>query len=78
VQARALGIASIAVTLGGLAALAVLAAHECRTPEPLVPYRLWHHRLIALGNLGTLATGRSSSPVRMAAMSACRPCSPIS
>lgn len=57
VQARALGIASIAVTLGGLAALVVLAAHECRTPEPLVPYRLWRHRLIALGNFGTLATG---------------------
>jgi EmrB/QacA subfamily drug resistance transporter len=57
VQARSLGLLSLAVAASGLAALALLARHEARTPEPLVPYRLWRNRVIALGNLGTLATG---------------------
>jgi EmrB/QacA subfamily drug resistance transporter len=57
VQARRLGLDALALAAGGAVALLLLAAHEARTPEPLVPYRLWRNRIIALGNLGTLGTG---------------------
>ena len=56
VQARTLGLGSIPLALCGLAALALLAMHERRTPEPLVPFRLWHNRIIALGCLGAFGT----------------------
>jgi EmrB/QacA subfamily drug resistance transporter len=57
VQARTLGTGSVPLAVFGLAALAGLAVHERRTPEPIVPYRLWRNRIIALGNLGTFGTG---------------------
>jgi EmrB/QacA subfamily drug resistance transporter len=56
VQARALGFGSVLLAVCGFAALALLALCERRTPEPIVPYRLWRNRVIALGNLGTFAT----------------------
>ena len=57
VQARTLGLRSVPLAVCGLAALALLAMHERRMPEPIVPYRLWRNRVIALGNLGTFGTG---------------------
>jgi MFS family permease len=40
-QARTLGFGSVPLAVCGLAVLALLAMHERRTPEPLVPFRLW-------------------------------------
>jgi MFS family permease len=57
VQARAFGgPLSAAVATLGVAALVLLAVHERRAPEPLVPFRLWRNRVIALGNLGAFGT----------------------
>jgi EmrB/QacA subfamily drug resistance transporter len=56
VQARAFGVLSAAVAAFGVAALVLLAVHERRAPEPIVPYRLWRNRVIALGNLGAFGT----------------------
>jgi EmrB/QacA subfamily drug resistance transporter len=51
----AAGIAAVAAV--AVAALALLAVHEARTPEPIVPFRLWRNRVIALANLGIFCTG---------------------
>jgi EmrB/QacA subfamily drug resistance transporter len=43
-----------AISLGAAAivALAVLALHEKRTPEPMLPLELWRNRIIVVGSLG--------------------------
>ncbi|HTT80086.1 MAG TPA: MDR family MFS transporter [Stellaceae bacterium] len=51
----AVGIAAAATIAA--AALVLLAMHEARTPEPIVPFRLWRNRVIALANLGSFGTG---------------------
>ncbi|HZU91575.1 MAG TPA: MDR family MFS transporter [Stellaceae bacterium] len=64
VQVRAFGgPLSAAVAAFGVAALVLLAAHERHAPEPIVPYRLWRNRVIALGNLGAFATFMASMGV---------------
>jgi EmrB/QacA subfamily drug resistance transporter len=36
----------------------LLLAHECRTPEPMLPIELWrHNRVIVVGSLGSCAAG---------------------
>ena len=58
VQSQTLGGATIAtLSLLGAAALAALAWHELRVSEPIVPFRLWRHPLIAIGNFGSLTIG---------------------
>jgi EmrB/QacA subfamily drug resistance transporter len=58
VQARGLGHDDILALVGlGIAAFVALAMHEARTPEPMVPFRLWRNRVIALANLGIFGTG---------------------
>ncbi len=37
--------------------LAVLAAHERDAPEPILPLRLWRHRVIAVGSLSGFTAG---------------------
>ena len=64
VQAGRLGPAAI----GGLAAFAAAAlcgliVQERRAAEPIVPFRLWRLRVIALANLGTFGTGASMMAV---------------
>jgi EmrB/QacA subfamily drug resistance transporter len=44
------------LTLGAVT-LAALALHEMRVPEPIVPFRLWRHRVIAIGNYGSFCIG---------------------
>ncbi|MGH7037556.1 MAG: MDR family MFS transporter [Stellaceae bacterium] len=57
VQAQAFGASGVAaLAVLGVAALVLLALHERRASEPIVPYRLWCNRLIALGNLGAFGT----------------------
>ena len=41
----------------GAAFLALLAWHESRTPEPIVPFLLWKRRVLALGNAATFLVG---------------------
>ena len=41
----------------GLAALAILAAHERGTAEPVLPLRLWRHRVIAVGSCSGFTAG---------------------
>jgi len=58
VQAAGLDRVAIAAMVGlGLAAFAALFWHEGRTPEPMMPFRLWRNRVIALSNLGIFGTG---------------------
>ncbi|MGE0257834.1 MAG: MDR family MFS transporter [Alphaproteobacteria bacterium] len=58
VQARGLGAGGVAAVAAlAVATLALLAAHERRVPEPIVPFRLWRSRVIAAANLGTFGTG---------------------
>jgi EmrB/QacA subfamily drug resistance transporter len=58
VQGSSLGGPGIAAVVAVAAtALVLLALHESRTPEPIVPFRLWQHRVIALANLGSFCTG---------------------
>ncbi len=58
VQAESLPPALVALLAGsGAAALAVLAVHELRVAEPIVPFRLWRHPLIAIGNFGSAVIG---------------------
>lgn len=42
---------------GGAAAMAVLAWHERRIEEPMLPFRLWRNRLVALSGLGSFTIG---------------------
>jgi EmrB/QacA subfamily drug resistance transporter len=51
------GITIAALSILGTAALAVLLRHEVRVAEPIVPFRLWRHPLILIGNLGSAAIG---------------------
>ncbi|MBV8737461.1 MAG: MFS transporter [Alphaproteobacteria bacterium] len=58
VQARSLDGGSLVALVGfGLAVLVFLFVHETREPEPMVPFRLWRNRVIALSNLGIFGTG---------------------
>ena len=41
----------------GALALAALVVQERRASEPIIPFRLWRHRVIAIGNFGGLAIG---------------------
>jgi EmrB/QacA subfamily drug resistance transporter len=50
--ALTLGLAVLAVVLIGL-----LIAHELRTPEPMMPVRLWRLKVIALANGGNFGLG---------------------
>jgi EmrB/QacA subfamily drug resistance transporter len=64
VQAGHLAGDDIAVLVGlGLAACVALAMHEARTPEPMVPFRLWRNRVIALANIGVFGTGAAMMSV---------------
>jgi EmrB/QacA subfamily drug resistance transporter len=57
-QGTRLGTAGIAAAMAlSAVALVSLAVHESRTPEPIVPFRLWRNRVIALANLGIFGTG---------------------
>lgn len=58
VQGTRLGDGGIAAVVAVAAtAVLLLALHEGRTPEPIVPFRLWRNRVIALANLGVFCTG---------------------
>jgi EmrB/QacA subfamily drug resistance transporter len=58
VQGMRLGAAGIAIASAiATAALFLLAVHEARTADPIVPFRLWRSRVIALANLGVFGTG---------------------
>ncbi|MGH7115568.1 MAG: MDR family MFS transporter [Stellaceae bacterium] len=64
VQASSLDASSIASLVGlGLAMLVALAVHEARAPEPMVPFRLWRNRVIALANFGIFGTGSTMMAV---------------
>jgi EmrB/QacA subfamily drug resistance transporter len=64
VQARSLARNDIAALIGlGIAAFAALAMQEGRTPEPMVPFRLWRNPVIALANLGIFGTGATMMSV---------------
>ena len=64
VQARSLDGGSIAALVGlGVAVLLALAVHESRAPEPMVPFRLWRNRVIALANFGIFGTGSTMMAV---------------
>jgi len=58
VQATSLGFTTVAVLAAvGAAALVLLAFHERRVPDPVVPFKLWRHRVLAIGNFGGVALG---------------------
>ncbi len=58
VQASALGARGIAGVIAvAVVALVLLGVQESRTAEPIVPFRLWRNRVIALANLGIFGTG---------------------
>ncbi|MGC2524200.1 MAG: MFS transporter, partial [Stellaceae bacterium] len=40
-----------------------LGVHEARAPEPMVPFRLWRNRVIALANFGIFGTGSTMMAV---------------
>jgi EmrB/QacA subfamily drug resistance transporter len=64
VQARSLDRGGIALLLAlGLAALLALAVQESRSPEPMVPFRLWRNRVVALANLGIFGSGSTMMAV---------------
>jgi EmrB/QacA subfamily drug resistance transporter len=64
VQARSLDASSIASLVGlGLATLLALFVHEARAPEPMVPFRLWRNRVVALANFGIFGTGSTMMAV---------------
>jgi EmrB/QacA subfamily drug resistance transporter len=44
--------ATIILGAAAIVALAVLAVHEIRTPEPMLPLELWRSRVIVVGSLG--------------------------
>jgi EmrB/QacA subfamily drug resistance transporter len=51
--------AALTVALAIIAAVLItlLIAHEYRTPEPMMPVRLWHTKVIALANAGNFGMG---------------------
>jgi EmrB/QacA subfamily drug resistance transporter len=58
VQGENLDWTTIAVLLAiGAVAAAALVWHERGVAEPIVPYRLWRTRIIAIGNFGSLIVG---------------------
>jgi EmrB/QacA subfamily drug resistance transporter len=58
VQAASLGIATVAaLATAGMFVLGVLVLHELRVAEPIVPFKLWRNRIIAIGNFGGLTIG---------------------
>ncbi len=58
VQAETLGRTAIAVlAAAGTAALAALAWQERRAAEPIMPFKLWTSRIIAVGNSGGFLIG---------------------
>jgi EmrB/QacA subfamily drug resistance transporter len=64
VQARSLEPGSLFSLVGlGVAMLVALAVHEARVPEPMVPFRLWRNRVIALSNFGIFGTGSTMMAV---------------
>ncbi|MGC2525786.1 MAG: MDR family MFS transporter [Stellaceae bacterium] len=48
---------ALALAAAGLAALVLLAVHERGAAEPILPLRLWRHRVIALGSLSGFTGG---------------------
>lgn len=58
VQARGLeGWAIASFLVIGAVSLVALVVHERRVKEPIVPFKLWRRRVIAVGNFGGLGTG---------------------
>ncbi len=58
VQARSLDSTTIFVLLAlALVSLAGLAFQEKRTPEPIVPFKLWRKPIIVVGNIGSFVIG---------------------
>ena len=58
VQAQSLGAWTIVCLLaGGGVALVALFIQERRVREPIVPFKLWRNRVIAIGNFGSLSLG---------------------
>jgi EmrB/QacA subfamily drug resistance transporter len=58
VQAATLDARSIALMAAvAAAAFVLLVIQERRAPEPIVPFKLWRNRVIALANLGIFGTG---------------------
>jgi EmrB/QacA subfamily drug resistance transporter len=51
------GAAIAALVGGGGAVMSVFVWHERRTPEPMMPFRLWRQRVIALSNFGVFGSG---------------------
>jgi EmrB/QacA subfamily drug resistance transporter len=47
----------VALAAVGIALLAMLGAHERGAPEPVLPLRLWRHRVIAVGSISGLTAG---------------------
>ncbi|HYZ42402.1 MAG TPA: MDR family MFS transporter [Stellaceae bacterium] len=46
-----------ALAIGGIVALAALAANERRAAEPMLPFRLWRNRVVAIGCLAGFFNG---------------------
>jgi EmrB/QacA subfamily drug resistance transporter len=64
VQARSLDGTDLCSLVGlGIAMLIALFVHEARAPEPMVPFRLWRNRVIALSNFGIFGTGSTMMAV---------------
>lgn len=58
VQATSLGRTSLALLVAfGALLLLLLARHERRVADPIVPFKLWRHRVLAVGNFGGVALG---------------------
>jgi EmrB/QacA subfamily drug resistance transporter len=58
VQGESLAGSTIAILVAvGAIAVAALVRHERGVAEPIVPYRLWRNRIIAIGNFGSFTIG---------------------
>ncbi len=58
VQATSLAVSTIMLLSGvGILALLALAFHEARTPEPIVPFKLWRKPIVMIGNFGSFTIG---------------------
>ena len=51
------GISLAAVAAAGGIALAILAAHERHAAEPMLPFKLWRNRVVAIGCLAGFFNG---------------------